>query len=187
MKMSDAIYGVFFQPAATLRQISEDKPLAKGLILYILVSLLGVLFNQGVESSRDNSILAGGAGWALGALSVFFALVNLFVMTGVMSLLADIIYKKSNPSGILACFSFAALPGVMGGAVYYTFFLLGMEGVGAACLFAISIWVMVLGVLSLRESLDLDTGQSVLLFLVPPLAVFFLTAVLLFAGLSLAW
>gem|GEM_PF-5119092 len=46
---------------------------------------------------------------------------------------------------------------------------------------------MVLWVLSLRESLDLDTGQSVLLLLVPPLAVFFLTAVLLLAGLSLAW
>jgi len=185
--MADTIYGLFFQPAATFRQISEDKPLAKGLMLYILVSLLGVLFNQGVESSRDNSMLAGGAGWALGALSIFFTLINLFVMTGVISLLADIIYKKSNPSGVLACFSFAALPGVLGGAVYYTFFLLGMEGAGAACLFAVSLWIMVLWVLSLRESLDLDTGQSVLLLLVPPLAVFFLTAVLLLASLSLAW
>jgi hypothetical protein len=62
-----------------------------------------------------------------------------------------------------------------------------MEGAGAACLFAVSLWIMVLWVLSLRESLDLDTGQSVLLLLVPPLAVFFLTAVLLLAGLSLAW
>lgn len=185
--MADTIYGLFFQPAATMRQISEDKPLVRGIILYILVSLLGVLFNQGVEASRENSMLAGGSGWALGAFSVFFALINLFVMAGVMSLLADIIYKKSNPTGVLACFSFAALPGVLGGAVYYTFFLLGMEGVGAACLFAVSLWVLVLWVLSLRESLDLDTGQSVLLLLVPPLAVFFIMVVILFAGLSLAW
>lgn len=187
MKMADTIYGVFFQPAATLRQISEDKPLAKGLMLYILVSLLGVLFNQGVESSRDHSILAGGAGWAVGALSVFFALINLFLMSGVMSLLSDIIYKKSNPSGVMACFSFSALPGVLGSAVCYSFFLLGIEWAGAACLFAVSLWIVVLWVLSLRESLDLDTGQSVLLLLVPPLAVFFLTAVLLLTGLSLAW
>lgn len=185
--MSNIIYGVFFQPAATLRQIGEEKPLAKGLLLYILISLLGILFNQGVESSREGSLLAGGAGWALGGISFFGALINLFIMTGVMSLLADIFFRRSNPSGLLACFSFAALPGVLGGAVYYTFFLLGMEGVGTFCLFAVSLWVMVLWVLSLRESLDLDTGQSVLLLLVPPLAIFFLMVVFLIAGLSLTW
>ncbi|MDD2509511.1 MAG: hypothetical protein PHG94_00005, partial [Syntrophomonas sp.] len=40
------------------------------------------------------------------------------------------------------------------------------------------VWVMILQVMALRESLELDTGKAILLYIVPLLLVFFLLAII---------
>ncbi len=186
MTVTETIYGVFFEPVETLREISQQKPVFRGLLLFALATGLTAIFNQSIAASGEIPTLNGKAGILLALLVTILSFGSLLVMAGVYALLSELIYKKTNPLSLLGCMSYASLPGVLGTSICFAFVLLGLEGVGIGFSLLGSLWVTVLWVLSLREALEIDTSQSILLFFLPPLALVVLI-VISFIGIIIAF
>lgn len=185
MTISEAIYGVFFEPVNTLRTLSREQSLIRGLLLFMIASLLSAFFNQAVTSTQGITLFNGKASVFTGLLGFILSLGGLFVMVGLYSVLGELFFKKTNILSMLSCMSYASLPGVLGSSVCVAFVFLGFESLGILFSGLGSLWAMVLSIISIREALELDISQSVLLFFIPPmaLAAFMLAAVV---GLLLA-
>ena len=182
MTFTDIIYGIVFEPVNALKEISQEQPLFRGLITFTAVSLLGLLASQAMKSNQESALVTGGIGWFIGSMGFLFSFINLFLMAGLFSLLSAIFFRKTNPISLLSCLCFSALPGVFGPTLGFAFVLTGHEGISMGIIFISYLWVTVLSVLSLREALELDTGQSILLFFIPP-AVFISVIVIVIMGL----
>ncbi|HWP98383.1 MAG TPA: YIP1 family protein [Syntrophomonadaceae bacterium] len=189
MTSTEIIYGILFQPASTLRGLGEERPIAKGLLTFFLVSAISLLFKQalyGLILPAKFLDLVGKMGWVFGGVGLVFSIMMLFVMTGVSSLLSELIFHKNNARALLCCLSFSVLPGILGPPLYYALALLGHQGAGWFCSFLVGVWVLVLQVLSLREALDLDTGQAILLYILPIMVMIVLGG-LAFLGLMVTF
>lgn len=187
MTLTEIMYGIFFQPVYALRYLAKEKPLLKGLMVFFCVVLLNMIINRGlgiIESEQLVSALNLDILWFWGLLGAVFSVVPLFVMAGLSSLLSEVIYKKSNASGLLVCLSFASVPGALGPPLQYAAILLGLSGLGTLFSLLALVWVLVLQVLSLREALVLQTGQAIFIFLLPFLAMFLIGMVVFFILLS---
>lgn len=173
MVWSDVIYGVFFEPRATLRSLSEEKPLAPAIATFIMVAVFNLIIYRGIILQNDYS-LDGMHNflWLWQVFGALFSFFMLFVMAGLFSLLSELFYKKNNASGLLVCLGFASLPGVLGPPLYYGTVLMDIQWLGVICSILVGIWTLVLQVLSLREALEISTGRAVLLFLLPGLLIF---------------
>jgi len=82
-----------------------------------------------------------------------------------------LLFNKTNASGLLVCFSFAALPGILGPALYYSASIIGLPWLGITCSIVVGVWLLVLQILSLTEALDISVGQAIALFILPGLLI----------------
>lgn len=177
---TDVLFGILFEPQATLRNLSEEKPLFWGVITFLAVSIFnltiyrGILLQQYTALGNMQLFL-----WWYQIIAALFSFFMLFVMAGLFSLLSELLFRKTNASGLLVCLCFAALPGIFAPALHYSAILIHVQWLGILCSVLIGIWMVVLQVLSLRESLQITTGQAVALFFVPGLVIFIITALVL--------
>jgi len=179
----EVVYGILFEPAKTLNFLGREKPLLPGLLIFCLTFTFISVINRAItllDSSINNIIPGTVSVWLLTAFSMAFAYIMLALMAGLFSLISEIIYRRGNASGLLACLSFAVIPGVLGPSLQYAAILLGIGSIGVLFSLFSALWVLILQILSLREALDLNTGQAVLLFTLPGLL--FVAA---FTGLSI--
>lgn len=189
MGFFEIMYGMLFQPVGTLRALREEKPVALGLLTFFLVSAVSLLFKKALYTLILPSYLLNlvqKTGWLFSGISLLSAVIMLLVMTGVLSLLSELLYHKGNGPGLLCCLSFCIIPGVLGPPLYYAGALLGYKGLGWFLSFLVGVWVIILQVLALREALELNTGQAVLLYIMPVLALVVLIGIAV-AGIMLAF
>jgi len=167
--LSDIIYGLIFAPSATFKKIGEDKPVILSLLVFLVISVINLPLYRGILLHQNTVSIMHKAQWfwILGWMGIFFSFLVLFFLAGLYSLLSEIIFKKGNAVGILACFGFAAFPGVIGSACQYGALLLDFTTVGFLCSFLAILWMIALQILALREALDIQSGQAILLFLSP--------------------
>lgn len=178
MSLIDIIYGIFFDPVPTLQYLAREKPLLPGLLVYLVVFIFNIVINQGrttLDSEIAGFIPDGNFIWAFAALGVILSFFILALTAGLLSLLSEIFYQRGNASGLLVCLSFAVIPGVLGPPLQYGATLLGVSWLGVILSLLAIIWVIVLQVLSLREALEIQTGQAILLFILPGLFIIFLS------------
>lgn len=181
MSLSESIYGILFEPILTLRHLSQQKPYARGLLLFLAVMLSGMLFEQSLNVYNSNQVLnmiPAQAIWVLNATGALGAMFFLFIFSGLLSLISEIIYGKFNAGGILVVLCFASVPGILGPPLQYAALLAGINWLGVLLSGLAMVWVLVLQVIGLREALNVTTGQAVLVMIFP--IIFFM---LIAAGL----
>lgn len=178
MTLVEILYGILFQPVDTFRYLGQEKPLARGLLLFILVYGLNLVVNQGIEIiSLENGSMPGRLLWVYGLLGGAILLFGLFLAAGILSLLSEICYGRSNGKGIMTTLAFTVFPGALGPPLHYLAILLKVSWLGMGFSLIAALWVMILQVISVRESFHLNTGQAVFIYFLPGI----LLAVLLLA------
>lgn len=90
-------------------------------------------------------------------------------------------YRRGNASGLLTCLALAIIPGLVGSTLQYALVLLDLALWGGVVSLVTFVWVIVLQVLSLRESLALTTGQAVLIYILPAASFLLVALILVFA------
>lgn len=71
MSFTESIYGVLFEPAATLRDLAENKPYGRALLIFLAVTLLSLIFEQALMVYNDSEtlkILPANAVWMFNIL-----------------------------------------------------------------------------------------------------------------------
>ncbi len=138
-----------------------------------------MIINRGMTLAEPvQEILPIPAAWtSVGAvIGIVFSLIMIFVMAGIFSLLAELFFSNASPNakGLLTCLSLASLPGLIGAPLQYTATVIGLSSLAAFIAFIVAIWLIVLQVIALRESLELTTSQAVVLFIIPLITIFVL-------------
>ncbi|MEN6350548.1 MAG: Yip1 family protein [Syntrophomonas sp.] len=172
LSISEILYGILFEPVATLQYLSREKPVVQGLLVFLSVSLFNVLIGQGIAASDLNESLFHLSSkwlWAFGVIGTASSILVLLFMAGFFSLLSEIIFGQGNAKGLLACLSFASVPGILGAPLQYAALLIDLPGMQVIFPFLAFLWVVILQLLSLREALGLQKGQALLLFILPSL------------------
>lgn len=181
MSFTETIYGVFFEPAATLRTLADKKPYGRALLIFLAVTLLSIIFEQALNVCTDNEVLKmvpANAVWMLNLLGSALSILLLLVISGLLSLISEIIYGKFNAGGILVALCYASIPGILGPPLHYACSLAGIQWMGTVLAGLSMIWVLILQVIGVRESLRVTTGQAILIMLLP-----FIVSVLLITGI----
>lgn len=189
MSFTDLIYGIIFSPAQTLRTISDNKPWAYGIVVFLVVMTFTMIVNRGIyvmEPVEQVLSIPSGFLWLGALIGIIFSLILLFIMAGLYSLLGEIIYQSGNGSGLLASLGFASLPGIFGPPLQYIAILADLNPLSMLISFAITIWLLVLQVIAIREALRLSTGQATFLFIIPLLITIIIVGGILVFALSLA-
>lgn len=174
MTISESIYGIIFEPSATLRVLVQEKPYTRSLLLYTGVMLLGMLFQQAANVAGSEELfnrIPADALWIINAAGVIMSVVILFVSSGLLSLVSEMIYKKLNAGGILVAFCYASLPGVFGPTIQYAASLAGLEWLGILVAVLSVVWVLILQIIGLREALQVSTAQAILILVMPLLFI----------------
>jgi hypothetical protein len=178
-KLFDWLYGVIVKPVGTLNEIAREKPVAWGLLIYLIISLLGgaaAFLNPETnavieELMRQVNMSISIAVMVFGSFLISF--IGLFILVGVLHLFGRLFGGRGGYWNLFSAYTFAGFPNIIGVPVMVLGGMLGIVGalLSSTVGFALSIWVLVLQVIALRESHGLSTGMSIL--------VFFLTLLLL--------
>jgi len=179
MFWSDVLYGVLFEPRATLRRLSIERPLAPAIITFLVVAVFNLTIYRGIILQQQYEDLESLI-WLYQVVGAIFSFLMLFIMAGLFSLLSELLFKKTNASGLLVCLGLAALPGILGPALYYSALTIDLPWLGLLCSVFVGAWILVLQVLSLSEALDISTGQAIALYILP--AFFILIGLTLVVG-----
>lgn len=123
------------------------------------------------------SAIGGVAGGAAGMLSgVVAALLGWLVWAGVTYLIGDKLLGGTATWGeLLRALGFAQAPGVL-------YILAVIPLLGWFVRFVVGVWILICGIVALREALDFSTGKAILTAVLGWLAMMILTAVVLGLG-----
>jgi hypothetical protein len=185
LSFTETIYGILFEPTVTLRTLADKKPYGRALLIFLTVTLLSILFEQALNVHTDHELLAmvpANAFWMINLFGVVLSIFLLMVISGLLSLISEIIYGKFNAGGILVALCYASIPGILGPPLRYASSLAGIQWLGVVLAGLSMIWVLVLQVIGVRESLRVTTGQAILIMLLPLVVLVILTTGLIVAA-----
>jgi len=124
--------------------------------------------------------------WAFNLLGAALSVVLLLSISGLLSLISEIVYGKFNAGGVLVTLCYASIPGILGPPLHYASSLAGVQWLGAVLAGLSMIWVLVLQVIGVRESLRVTTGQAILIMLLPVIVlVLLITGLIVGAALTM--
>lgn len=183
MSFTETIYGLLFEPVTTMHNLADHKPYGTALLVFIGVLLWSVVFEQALNVHADSQVhemIPANAYWMFSLFGAALSLLLLMVGSGLLSLISELIYGKFNAGGILVVLCYASIPGILGPPLHYASSLAGIPWLGAILAGLAMLWVLVLQVIGVRESLRVTTGQTILIMLLP-----LLVSVLLISGLTI--
>lgn len=193
-KLFDWLYGVIARPVSTLKEVASNKPVWWGLLIYLGISLLSSLaavFDPQVAALYEE--MTRQFTFAIPALLLVFggiliSVLMLLIYVGVLHLFGRLFGGSGSYWSLFSAYTFASFPGIIGVPVTLFGSLLGVVGSILSGLvgFAISIWVIVLQVIALRESHGLSTGMAILAYFIT-IFVLVIIPVLLIIGLVMAF
>jgi hypothetical protein len=190
--MWEYLVGVMSEPVRALREVAEKKLWKEGLLLVAVLALL----NGAVTAATINShlvnipdqqvahffsvlytpgvfipfvLVANSLSWFIYG-AIFFGFGKLFKGTGTLA-------------GMLAALGFATTPSLLSIPLTALALLFGQAAgslIGFAASLVAGIWILVLDVLAIRESQQLDTGRSIGVLLSTLSAVFVLIVIIAF-------
>ncbi len=186
MTSTEIVYGIVFEPQATLRYLSQNKPWRLALTAFAVAVLGNMLINLGinVQGGIKGSLPQGYIGVYLG-IGLLLALVALTALAAIYAGLGEILYQQANGRGLLTCLAFAFVPGLLAPPLQYALTWLNMNSLNAGISVLAFIWVMVLQIIGIREALLIPSSQAVLLFILPGAVLFFLVVIVLLSLASL--
>lgn len=203
--MWEYISGSLAKPVQTLRSAAENNLWKQGLVIVIVLSMLKgstatvAMRNEEFLSLLETPMSFQGIEFISFMQSplviITFALVGGIVqwlLAGVLfHLFAKLFKGQGTLSGVLASTGYAQSPYFIG--IPLTALLSLSAGTGAAVLsgiisFGIGVWVLVLGIIAIKETYQIGTGAAAAAFFIPFILLFvvalfligILTAVILF-------
>lgn len=177
MNLTELLWNTIFHPHLAMQKLAAEKPWGLSLILYVAVLTCIMIINQGALALRpieEALRLPAQYLWLFGLVVIVFSLMVLFLSAGFFSLFREIAYKRGNSLGLLSTLSFAVIPGLLGSVLQYATTILGLDWLGAIINSIIIFWVLVLQVIAVRASLDLSTGQALVVYFAPMLILAFI-------------
>lgn len=167
------LYGVLTKPVQTLNEIAREKPANAAFLLYLgisMLSVLGSLYNPQAMQAFEDLMRETGISIPFSviiAASLLIAIISIFVITGVLQLLARLFKGSGGYWNLFSAYAFANFPLIIGVPIAFVSGFLGTVGDILAGLISLglSIWVLVLQVIAVRESHSLSTGASIGVYL----------------------
>ncbi len=155
------LVGVIVSPGETLREIAYAKPVAWGVVIYLVVSVLA--------GATSNGAIPAHLHLTVTLLSPIFTVITLFIVVGLYHLFARLFKGRGEFWGLFSAVCFAG---------FVTIFMppinllsqvggIGLGVVTGILSLGIMVWNLVLNVLAVRESHQITTGMSVLAVLIP--------------------
>ena len=193
-KIFDWLYGVIVRPVEALNEIAREKPVWWGLLIYLGISILGSLaaiFDPEVvaiyeEVTRQFTFTIPFLLLSLGGILI--SVLVLLIYVGVLHLFGRLFGGRGGYWNLFSAYTFASFPGIIGVPVTVLGGLLGVFGsiISGLVGFAISIWVIVLQVIALRESHGLSTGMAILAYFIT-IFILIIVPIFLVIGLVMAF
>jgi hypothetical protein len=201
----EALVGVITRPAATMARIAAARPWQIALALTVAIALISGLVNLtnpapaglGADPNALGADVPSGMVAALNFIrSPLFALVAavlspvlLLFLTGIYFLLGRLFGGTGSFSALFSTLAFASVPNLLFAPLSALLNLgglsLGINLLRILLNFAFSIWVLVLQVLGVRESLHLSTGRAIGTVLVPIALLFLILCALVLVFFAL--
>jgi hypothetical protein len=183
----EAIYGVMFQPVATLRQLGGRGRFRWGLLIFALILLFDqVVVTATMEGPYWEAVVGVSAG------SLFIALYPIlmgivFAAVAVLHACAVLLGGKGHFRGFFAATAFAALPMVFLSLLSFWEYIGGSSPnlVITVLSLLISLWILVLQTLAIRESHSVSTGKAILIVFLPLIFLLGTTVWLVSWGMAL--
>lgn len=168
-KLLEWLYGVLASPVQTLNEIAREKPVGLAFLVYLGVAVLVMVSNifgdQGFvvleETMAELGIFIPASVLITGA--IVFAVASIFIITALLHLLARLFGGSGGYWNLFSAYAFADFPMIISVLITLIAAYLGTVGAvfGGLITFGLSIWVIVLQVIALRESHGLSTGASI--------------------------
>lgn len=168
-KLVEWLYGVLASPVRTLNEIAREKPVGLALLVYLgvaaLVMVSNLLGEQGYlvleESMAELGLFIPASLFVVGAAVI--TVVSIFIITLLLHLLARLFGGTGGYWNLFSAYAFAEFPLIISVPVTLITVYAGLVGsiLGGLITFGLSIWVIVLQVIALRESHGLSTGASI--------------------------
>jgi len=187
MRLWDIIYGILFQPVATLRYAAEQKPVLTSFLVGLVVSIFTGVMNLIVArnymaltppATLPPELAATFPQWASslfvfgGLMGIIFYLVFWFVSTAIFNLLAAFFGGRENGKGLFAAIGLTLIPSAILPPLQVLVYALGAPGAIYTVLsVAVVVWVLILEIISIREANKLSTGLAVVIFFLPLVVV----------------
>ena len=193
----EAAIGVIIRPARAMQQIAAARPWPVAMLLASAIALLTGLVNltapmpamaggeplpPGLPGGFETILAFTRSPWLPVVSALVITPLTLLISTSIFYLVGRLLGGHGPFSALLATQGFATVPGILlaplmallnlGGT------LLAFVLLGYAVSVGFGIWVLVLQVLGIRESLALSTGRAVAVLLIP-IAVLILLGCLL--------
>lgn len=180
----DIVYGVIFSPRQTMAIVGQQKPFWSAFALLLAINLLTIMtiFVSFDSYQSFNSILPKAAlqpGTLKKVLLVisfcmfFIRLIFLFASAGIYNIFGELLGGKSNGIGLLTALCLTAIPEVFSIPLHLLGVLLPIgktvDGLGN---FLLSLWMLGLSILAIREVLELSTARALLILFLPLLIIF---------------
>ena len=185
MQIGDIIYGVLFEPGQTFSRLGFERERA-GLaaLVFIGVFIVDHISAQAISIHKPSVIAVPAfvTGWFWGLKLVFSGLF-LLTMSGIISILGECFYQKSNGLGLLIALGFTVLPLVFGAPVHYALILIGFPALGMVFSALAILWVIVLQIISIKAAMELDTVPAIALYFSPVIILGLAGIMILFTGL----
>lgn len=205
----EIVYGILFQPVQTLRRLVDRPPLGLAFFVFTITALIsyvaslqgmsadavdipfGELISGTADAQRLTRWMAGvqaRLGVKLFPFQLMIAILWWLISTSLMHLAAEFAGGRGQARGLLALLGIVQMPLILLAPAT----LLGRliwTGLTDLAGFALSLWVLVLSVLAVRENYGLGSGRAVGVYLLPLigflafLVVTVLAAVLAFASI----
>jgi hypothetical protein len=167
------LHGILTSPVKTLNEIAREKPANAAFLLYLGVSMLSVissLYNPQSMQAFEDLMREANINIPFSviiAASLLIAIISIFVITGVLQLLARLFKGSGGYWNLFSAYAFANFPLIIGVPITFISGFLGTIGdiLAGVISLALSIWVLVLQVIAVRESHSLSTGASIGVYL----------------------
>lgn len=167
--LTDRMKGAAMLDVATYEEVERDEG-ATGQAAMV-VAIVAIASAIGAAGSGGGAIIGG----------LIAAILGWLIWSGITYLIGDKLLGGTATWGeLLRTIGFAQSPGVL--------YILGIIPLlGGLIRFAVGIWILIAGIIAIRQALDFGTGRAVLTALLGWLAMMIVSAVLLgIAGVSIA-
>ena len=171
-RLVDWLFGVIASPVKTLEEIARERPVGSALLVALGVSILTLLANfysgEGVrgfeEIGREFGIFIDPSIFVFGGIAV--VVVMLFITTGLLHLLAKLFRGEGGYWNLFSAYCFAEFPMIISVPVIVLGAFAGIAGniLSGLVAFGLTIWVIVLQVIAVRESHGLSTGAGIVVY-----------------------
>jgi hypothetical protein len=182
--------GVISEPLTTLRHVTATAPLSWAI--WLTVALSAIAWGAGsIQFGQEMARTAGPQPFSLPSTPVLailglifgpiLGLIGLAIGTAILMLTSLMFGGKGAYKGLFCGLAFASVPNIFSAPIQVLQLLGGIAGqlVGGLISFGITVWVIVLAVIAVRENNSFSTGRAVGAVLLPIAVILLLVFVVI--------